>query len=172
MRSSSRWGQQNLAGVLVGAIALVAGSAALGLFVNAISPRGIPLLPSAAEVEAAPVLPLPEGMTAATVSQARSALDGGTALFIDARPPEDYEAGHLPGAVNLPAYEFDDYFPEIVEQIEEAPRLIVYCDGAECSDSIHVAERLLEFGFSDISVFEAGYRAWTEAGGPTEEGMP
>jgi rhodanese-related sulfurtransferase len=158
--------------VLIGAIALVVGSAAIGLGVNAISPSGIPLLLTTGEAGAPPSLPLPEGLAAITLPEARVALAEGTALFLDAREPDQYAVGHIPGAVNLPAYEFDDYFPQAVERIEEASCLIVYCDGAECSDSIQVAERLREFGFSSIFVFEAGHRAWTEAGGPVEDDRP
>ena len=167
-----RWGQGSVIGVLIGAAALVVGSAAIGLGVNAISPSGIPLLLTTGEASAPLSLPLPEGLAPIALPEARAVLAEGTGLFIDARDPGEYEIGHIPGAVNLPAYEFEDYFPEAVAQIEEASRLIVYCDGAECSDSIQVAERLLEFRFSDISVFEAGYRAWTEAGEPIEEGRP
>ena len=167
-----RWGQGSVIGVLIGAAALVVGSAVIGIGVNAVSPSRIPLLLTANDASTLPTLPLPEGLTPITLPEVRVVLGEQTCLFIDAREPDDYEAGHIPGAVNLPTYDFDDYFPRAVAQIEEASQLIVYCDGVECSDSIQVAERLLEFGFSDIFVFEAGYRAWTEAGGAIEEGNP
>jgi len=156
--------------VIVGALALVIGSAALGVVVNEISPRGIPLLFTTAGADSTPTPTLPKEIRGVDLRDALSAFDEQTALFLDARPPEDYAEGHVPGALSLPAYEFDDYFPEIADRVEEASRIIVYCDGVECSDSIHVAERLLEYGFSHVSVFESGWRAWAESGGPVEEG--
>ena len=167
-----RWGQGSFIGVLIGAAALVVGSSLLGIGVNIASPSGIPLLLSTGDAGTLPSLPLPEGLTSVGLPEVQAVVAEGAGLLVDAREPDEYEIGHIPGAVNLPAYEFDDYFPEVVEKIEAASRLIVYCDGAECSDSVQVAERLLDFGFSDISVFEGGYRAWTEAGEPTEEGRP
>jgi rhodanese-related sulfurtransferase len=158
-------GQARLAGVLLGALALSAGSAVLGLAVNHISPRGIPLLPSPANQQAGDELglPLPAGIGGVDNDEARQALDDPSALFLDARSPQEYNEGHLPGALNLPAYEFDDHFFEVMEPIEEASRIIVYCDGDECSDSIAVAERLVEFGFSEVYVFEGGWRSWVES---------
>jgi len=47
----------------------------------------------------------------------------------------------------------------------------VYCDGVECSDSIQVAERLREYGFSDVRVLAVGWRAWAESAAPVSEGM-
>ncbi len=173
-RRLSSPGQARLAGVLLGALALTAGSAVLGIAVNHISPRGVPLLPTPADQQAGeePGLPLPAGIEDVDIDEARQALADRSALFLDARSPQEYDEGHLPGALNLPAYQFDDYFFEVMEPIEEASRIIVYCDGDECSDSIAVAERLVEFGFSAVYVFEGGWRSWVESEGATDGAHP
>lgn len=155
----------------MGALALVTGSAVLGVVVNQLSPRGIPLLTTSADADAPAALALPDGLRGVDLAEARSANNEQTALFLDARSAEDYAEGHVPGALSLPAYEFDDRFPEIADRVEEAERVIVYCDGVECSDSIHVAERLVEYGFSDVSVFESGWRVWAESKAPVTAGM-
>ncbi len=171
-RKPNNAGQRHLTGVLVGALALVVGSAAVGVAVNHFSPRGIPLLPESRGGEEAPavVLALPAGVGGVGLAEARDAFESGSALFLDARPPGEYAESHLPGALNLPPREFDDYFAQVVERVEEAERLIIYCEGVECSDAIEVAERLIEFGFSEVYVFEPGWRAWVDAGGPSAEG--
>lgn len=170
-RSPRSAGQSHLTGVLVGALALLAGSAALGLVANHFSPRGIPLLPATtADGGEAPALALPAGLSGIGLEEAKQAFDDQSALFLDARAPEEYEEAHLPGALNLPAYEFDDYFFDLMDPIEEASRIVVYCHGGECSDSIAVAERLVEFGFSEVYVFEGGWRSWLESEGATAEG--
>jgi 3-mercaptopyruvate sulfurtransferase SseA len=57
-----------------------------------------------------------------------------------------------------------------MDVIDEAPSLVLYCGGYECSDAIDLAERLLEIGHPDIRLFEQGLRAWVDAGGDTREG--
>ena len=167
---SSSAGRSEVAAAIVGALALVIGSAVLGLVVNEFSPRGIPLFSTTAGADGAPTPALPKGMRGVDLPEARSAFDEHAALFLDARSTEDYAEGHVPGALSFPAYEFDGRFAEIADRVEGAESIIVYCDGVECSDSIQVAERLVEYGFSHVSVFESGWRAWTESGAPVSEG--
>ena len=167
---SNRDGRSEIAAVIVGALALVIGSAAIGIVVNQVSPRGIPLFSTTATADSPPAPALPKGMRGVDLPEARSSFDEHAALFLDARSPEDYAEGHVPGALSLPAYEFDGRFPDIADRVEEAQSIIVYCDGVECSDSIHVAERLVEYGFSHVAVFESGWRAWAESGAPVSEG--
>ena len=163
-----------LAYALLGALALVIGSATLGLAVNHFSPRGIPVLPVGQEQAPAqastPTIPLPSGLKPITLADAKKAFDDHAALFLDARPAADYAEAHLPGALNLPPARFEDLFLDLADRVEEAPAIIVYCSGAECSDSIEVAERLQETGDHTIYVLEAGWRAWAEAGYPTTTG--
>ncbi len=167
---SNKAGRSEVVAAIVGALALVIGSAVLGVVVNQVSPRGIPLLSTTADADSRATPALPKGLRSVALPEARSAFDEQTTLFLDARSTEDHAKGHVPGALSLPAYEFDDRFPEIADRVEEAERIIVYCDGVECSDSIHVVERLVEYGFSDVRVFEAGWRAWAESGAPVSEG--
>jgi rhodanese-related sulfurtransferase len=116
------------------------------------------------------MLPLPDGTSPMGLSGVRTAVERGDTLILDARPAEDYAEAHIPGALSLPANDFDDRFPEVADSIEQASRIIVYCSGVECSDSIEVAERLVGFRFKSISVFEQGFRAWAAAHLPVEEG--
>ncbi len=161
-------GRADLGGVLAGALAIVVGSAALGVVVNHFSPRGIPLL--AEHSAEAPVFDLPAGMVSLSPAEAEAAFRAGSALFLDARPPEEYAEGHIPGALSLPAGDFEDHFLDLADLVEEAEAIVVYCGGVECSEAMEVAERLLETGRTEVGVFERGWRAWGEAGGPVREG--
>jgi rhodanese-related sulfurtransferase len=154
--------------VLVGALAIVVGSAALGVVVNHFSPHGIPLLVQRSE--AAPALDLPTGIVSVSLAEFQAAFRTQSALLVDARPPEEYEEGHVPGAVSLPAGAFEERYLDLMDVVEEAEATIVYCGGFECSESIQVAERLLEVGRTQVGVFEQGWRAWSESGGPSREG--
>ncbi len=163
-----------LAYTILGALALALGSASIGLLVNNFSPRSLPVLPVGPELAPAqkvsPTIPLPEGIKPITLDEAKKAFDEQAALFLDARPAADYAEAHLPGALNLPPARFEELFLDLADRIEEAPALLVYCTGEECSDSIEVAERLQETGDHTIYVMEAGWRAWVEAGYPTTTG--
>jgi len=161
---------ETTAATILGALAIVVGSALLGLLVNHYSPRGIPLLVAASESQTEPALALPQGVQRIGLEGIRAAFESGDALLIDARPAEDYAEAHIPGAVSLPAFDFDSRFPELIDSLEAAPRIIVYCSGVACSDSIEVAERLTGFGFEEVSVFEQGFSGWDGAGLPTTVG--
>ena len=67
------------------------------------------------------------------------------AMLVDVRTPDEFAAGHLPGAVNIPVEELPRRFAELGSP--EKP-LVVYCrSGARSSR----AERLLkERGFQDV----------------------
>ena len=86
------------------------------------------------------------------------------AVFIDARSPEEFAAGHIPGAVSLP---FDLVYedPTLLEQLETGDRPIVtYCDGSECDLAENLAFVLIDAGHRKVLVYEGGTLAWTAAG--------
>ena len=67
------------------------------------------------------------------------------ATLVDVRTPEEFAAGHLPGAVNIPVDELPRRFSELGSP--EKP-LVVYCRSGARSGR---AERLLkERGFQDV----------------------
>lgn len=159
-------GAAELCGVFLGALAIVLGSAAVGIAVNHFSPRGIPVFGQGEELE----LPLPPGVEAMTVEQARAAWEARSAVFVDARVPEEYQASHVPGALNLPPREFEARYPDLAEQVEAASAVIVYCEGRECGDSIFVAGRLREVYQGRVFVVEQGWPAWVAEGYPVTAG--
>jgi hypothetical protein len=112
-------GQGTVAGVLVGSLCLLAAGAALGLVANHFSPRGIPLFPPARAQEQ-PALPLPPGLRSISPEQAYAAFRSQSSLFVDARSPEEYAQGHIPGALNLAPGDFDSRFPVLADRIESA----------------------------------------------------
>ncbi len=145
--------------MLVGSLCLLAASAALGLIANHFSPRGVPLFPPALVQEQA-ALPLPAGLRSISPEQAYAAFQSQSSLFIDARSPEEYARGHIPGALNLPAKDFDSRFPGFADRIESAKSIIVYCRSVECSDAVEVAEKLRDLIPSSVGVFDRGWEAW------------
>ena len=104
---------------------------------------------------------------------AKEEIDGG-AIVIDVRDPERYGAGHVQGAVNVPAGESarDAHDAPYVEAIEEAGgsregRLILYC--GEGNRSARTADALRnEHGFENVASIIGGVKLWSDLGFPVD----
>lgn len=93
----------------------------------------------------------------------------GTAIFIDTRTSDRYRLGHIPGAISLPIEELS--FEEFsLENLGLDQKIVTYCDGEECSESIDLALYLEEIGFSNIYFFMSGWQEWKNAGYQISEG--
>jgi rhodanese-related sulfurtransferase/predicted transcriptional regulator len=87
----------------------------------------------------------------------------GLVTLIDTRPEEEFAAGHLPGAINLP-------LRELKRRLRELPRdqeIVAYCRGAYCVLSYEAVAELRKRGFKAFRL-EDGYPEWKAAGLPTE----
>lgn len=142
-------------------MAIFALSLLIGLAWNQISPRGIPLVapPLAASPpgQAEEYLPLPK---------ATELWRGGAALFLDARDPEDYAAGHIGNALNLPAQSFAAHFGAVAPLLSPDSILVVYCDGLDCQLSHRLRDSLRELGHTNTHLLANGWTAWRQAGLP------
>jgi len=89
-------------------------------------------------------------------------------LWIDARSPELYEQGHIESALLCYINDKNNYLPEIEAQIAQRQplALVVYCKGADCTDSHHLAEDLFTMGHENIFVYKDGFQEWYKAGLP------
>ena len=109
-----------------------------------------------------------DGIEIGTVDQARELYDSGDYIFVDARSPEDYEEGHIKGAVSLPVGQFEEKIAAFLERYPPEASIVTYCSGRTCLDSHHLAESLMEFGYDKISVFIDGFPGWEAEGHPIE----
>ena len=92
--------------------------------------------------------------------------DAGSAVFIDARDPEDYESGHIQNAINIPYDYYEDY-EDVINGLDDAGIYIIYCSGEECSLSIDLADYLYTAKLIDkILIFDGGWPQWRDAGYP------
>ena len=105
------------------------------------------------------------------LSAVRQLVEAAAALIIDARDLEEYRAGHIPGAINLP-YETAVSDPALLENLPTHGRpIITYCGGGTCEVSINLAEELIYFaGHPQVAVYIGGFPEWAEAGLPVESG--
>lgn len=92
-----------------------------------------------------------------TLAQARSA----DAIWIDARPQEEFEREHVPGALLLNEDRWNELLPEVLTVWTPEKRLIVYCSSESCGSSREIAHRLRkEAGLTNVFVLEGGWEAW------------
>ena len=104
---------------------------------------------------------------------AKEKIDGG-AVVIDVRDPERFEAGHVQGAVNVPAGEsvreaHDAAYAEAIEEAGAGPddRIILVC--GEGNRSARAADALQnEHGFKHVASVIGGSKLWNELGYPIE----
>src|SRR5262249_42209229 len=81
------------------------------------------------------------------------------AALVDVREPEEFAAGHVPTAVNLPQ-------ADLATRLNEVSRdhpVFVICQGG--FRSLRAAQFLSQCGFSDVASVKGGTEAWRAAGG-------
>ena len=82
---------------------------------------------------------------------------------IDVRPAQEYGAGHLIGAINIPIDELESRLAELPAEQE----IVAYCRGPNCMLSFDAVEKLRREGY-DARRLEDGYPEWKAAGLPVE----
>ena len=82
---------------------------------------------------------------------------------LDVRPEDEFAAGHLPRAVNIP-------LRELARRLREIPKggeIIAYCRGPYCVLAFEAVALLRKRGFN-VRRLEDGYPEWKAAGLPVE----
>lgn len=93
----------------------------------------------------------------------RAKLASGTPVAIaEALPEKYYRDAHLPGALNLPHDRVDALAPVLLPRRDA--EIVVYCSNRSCQNSHIAALRLVQLGYTDVSVYAAGKQDWIEAG--------
>jgi rhodanese-related sulfurtransferase len=86
-------------------------------------------------------------------------------VVVDARTPETYARGHVPGAVNLPHRTIDSSTTASLPRDEV---IVTYCDGVFCNASTKAAAKLTALGFKVKEMLD-GMEGWRKEGYPVEE---
>ena len=86
-------------------------------------------------------------------------------VVVDARTPETYAKGHVPGAVNMPHRTIDS---ETTASLPRDMVIVTYCDGIFCNASTKAAAKLTALGFKVKEMLD-GMDGWRKEGYPVEE---
>ncbi len=85
-----------------------------------------------------------------------------TTYVLDVRSPEEYAAGHVPGAVNIP-------YDQMASRVAEVPKdkdVVLYCRSGR--RAAIAAEVLAGQGYERLQHLEGDIVAWVEQGRPVE----
>ena len=89
---------------------------------------------------------------------ARERLDD--ALFLDVREQDEWDEGHIPGALHVPRGNLESRIEGLVADRDQP--IVVYCAGG--SRSAFAAKSLAELGYSDVVSLVGGYTDWKRNG--------
>lgn len=140
-------------------LSMIFASVVCGLAGNFIAEKPLPLFKALANP--GPVAAAANFIEADADFVRQLSADPGTVL-IDARVPELFNQGHIPGAISLPLSRFDDLLSERMAQLRTARLLVVYCSGWSCNDSYDLARKLQGKGFKDLLLYRGGMEDWLE----------
>ncbi len=90
-------------------------------------------------------------------------MDTGDIVLIDVRPKEEYEEGHIPGAISIPIEELE----KELEQLPKDKEFVAYCRGKQCVYAVHAVDVLRSKGYQ-IRRAEEGIREWSYMDQPIE----
>jgi rhodanese-related sulfurtransferase len=89
---------------------------------------------------------------------------GANALWVDARPDEEFERDHIPGAVLLNEDRWNELLSQfLATQWSPEKKIVVYCSAASCNLAEDVARRLREEAKlpNEIRILKGGWEAWS-----------
>lgn len=84
-------------------------------------------------------------------------------VWVDVRPAEQFRAGHIAQARNVPAADIE----QKVNSLPKNKPLLLVCETGR--DANRIAARLRTQGFNETFVLEGGMRSWSTAGLPVTQ---
>ena len=90
----------------------------------------------------------------------------GDVTVLDVRPADEYDAGHIPGALSVPV----DDLKRRLREIPKSREVIAYCRGRYCVYSLEAVTLLRKHGYRARRTDE-GLPDWRAAGLPVESGV-
>jgi rhodanese-related sulfurtransferase len=93
-------------------------------------------------------------------------------VFIDARSNSVYQQGHIPGAIQADHYRLDECLDLVLAYVQGAEKVIVYCNGGDCEDSLFLCSDLSELDVPNgkLYLYRGGWAEWKSKGMPVAKG--
>lgn len=98
-----------------------------------------------------------EDVPTLSLEEAMAKMEVGSIILVDVRPRDEYEAGHLAGAISVPMEELEPYLHNLPRPVE----VVVYCRGPYCISSTQAAAKLQHEGITAYKL-EGGEHEWVK----------
>jgi len=99
-----------------------------------------------------------------SVSLAQARSWGSDAIWVDARPDEQFAGEHVPGAIQLNEDRWNELLPQMLAAYSPEKKVVVYCSSQSCNLALEVARRLRqEAQLKNVFVLEGGWEEWLKA---------
>ena len=86
---------------------------------------------------------------------------GENAIWVDARPDDEFGRDHIPAALSLNEDRWNELLPQFLAAWSPGKKIVVYCSSLSCNASREAARRLRkEAQLQDVYVLEGGWEAW------------
>lgn len=92
-----------------------------------------------------------------SMDEVKKKLDENSIILVDLRPKEEFETGHIQGAISMPMEDLDVLMGELPEEAE----VVAYCRGPFCVYSALATQKLQVEGFKAYRM-EDGLNEWQE----------
>ena len=97
-------------------------------------------------------------------SQARDRIESGEPVVVDVREQEEWDEGHIPGAVHVPRGHLESRIERLAP--DAARPVVVYC--SQGNRSVFAAKTLEELGYEDVVSLTGGFTDWKRNGFPVQ----
>ena len=87
----------------------------------------------------------------------------GDVAFLDVREPNEWNLGHIPGAVHIPRGQLET---NIEQRLPRDREIVIYC--ASGNRSALAADTMQQMGYARVSSMAGGWRDWVQSGGDVE----
>jgi rhodanese-related sulfurtransferase len=94
----------------------------------------------------------------------------GKRIVIDVREYDEFAAGHLPGAINIPRGVLEFKIGMVPDCANKSGAFLIYCRTS--GRAALSAVQLQKIGYENIVSMAGGFEAWNTEGRPTEKPEP
>jgi len=105
-----------------------------------------------------------DGLTPVKRTELLKLVKKGEAMVIDVRPPGEFAAGHIPGAINVPI----EALPKRLKDLPKDQEIVAYCRGPYCMFALEAVTALRKKGYRARRL-EEGFPEWKAERLPVEK---
>ncbi len=96
--------------------------------------------------------------------QAAKAERDDSTIFLDVREPNEWNLGHIPGAIHIPRGQLEGKVEALVDRDK---KVVIYC--ASGNRSALAADTMQQMGYSNVSSMSQGFNGWATSVGEIED---